>query len=69
VSSIPHLEGLTVNNLLNMAQQSEEVMSYLPNPRDWKKIDRQWLGDILNSIVPQELEQLISNSMHQRLSR
>ena len=50
MSAVPYYEGLTIDDFLHFAKKDANLLQYLPDERDWVKIDRQWLCDILYTL-------------------
>jgi len=48
---VPCYEGLNVERMLEMGQQYEEVRLHLPDERDIRRLPRQWIINIIYSIV------------------
>jgi hypothetical protein len=49
-SSVPVIEGLTIEALLKYAEASKTVKSYVPDLKDWVHVDRKWLCDIIYTV-------------------
>ena len=50
VASVPQIEGLTVEDILDMFKGNPDLLSHIPDERDWNHLDRKWLCDILYSL-------------------
>ena len=47
---MPQIEGLTVEDILEMYRGNIQILKYLPDERDWQHLDRKWLCDVLYSL-------------------
>jgi hypothetical protein len=56
VAAVPQIEGLTVEDMLDLAKNSPNVMKHIPDQRDWEHIDRKWLADVIYTVDRQKLE-------------
>lgn len=63
VSAVPHIEGLTIKDLLDYARTQPALLRYLPDEKDWVHIDRQWLCDVLYTLAPQEIQHMIDEAL------
>ena len=50
VAAVPQIEGLTVEDMLELAKTSPNALKHLPNERDWDGLNRKWLADILYTV-------------------
>jgi hypothetical protein len=50
VAAVPQIEGLTVEDMLELAKRHPNTMKHLPDERDWDHMDRKWLSDIMNTV-------------------
>ena len=41
------IPGLTVQDILRLAEESKRVRSYIPDIETWVHVDRKWLCDML----------------------
>ena len=56
VASVPQIEGLTVEDILEMSHSKSLILKYLPDERDWEHMDRKWLCDIMYSLNQKEFQ-------------
>ena len=49
--SVPQYEGLGIKQMLVEAQKYAIMEDYLPDEQDWKKIPRQWLINLIYTLV------------------
>jgi hypothetical protein len=50
VAAVPQIEGLTVDDILDLFRASNRLIRYLPDERDWLHTDRKWLCDVLYTL-------------------
>ena len=66
VAAVPQIEGLTVSDFLEYAKANANLLRYLPDPRDWVHIDKKWVCDLLYTLDPSGIQQMINDSMETR---
>ena len=49
--SVPMYNNLSIEEILTFAQGYDQVADYMPEERDMKKITRQFVIDIVNTVV------------------
>jgi hypothetical protein len=69
IAAVPQIEGLTVENMLELAKASQRVLIHLPDERDWDHMDRKWLGDILYTVEKGRFENAIKDAVKARKER
>ncbi len=69
VAAVPQIEGLTVEDMLELAKNSPNVMKHIPDQRDWEHIDRKWLADVIYTVDRQKLERQIKEAVKARKER
>ena len=50
MSAVPNYEGLTVDDFLRFAKKDAAILQYLPDEKDWLKIDKKWLCNVLYTL-------------------
>ena len=50
VAAVPQIEGLTIEDMLELAKTSQKAMRHLPEERDLDHIDRKRLSDVLYTV-------------------
>ena len=63
---MPHIEGLTVLDLLEYVKSKEQIKAYLPDENDWIHLDRSWLGDVMYTIDTQGMDDMINKAREKR---
>ena len=48
---VPHYESLSIIKILAESQRYPQVARYLPDPQDLARVNRQWLCNVINSVV------------------
>ncbi len=47
IASVPQIEGLTVEDILQVFLASPNLLKHLPDKREWVNLDHKWLCDVL----------------------
>ena len=63
---MPQIEGLTVSDFLEYAKTKRNMLAHLPDPRDWVHKDKKWVCDVLYTIDPQGIQDMINGCMETR---
>ena len=66
MSAVPQIEGLTTEDFLNYARRKPELMRCLPDERDWDKIDKKWVCDVLYTKDAAGIQNMIDRASMQR---
>ena len=66
VSAVPQIEGLTVQDFLQYAKKNQAFLKYLPDERDWVHLDRQWICDVMYTLDPDGVQNMINNALTNR---
>ena len=66
ISCAPHLEGLTIKEFLAFAKDRPHILEFLPDERDWVKVDHQWLCDIQYTQEKDSVQELIDGALRLR---
>jgi hypothetical protein len=69
IAAVPQIEGLTVEDMLDLAKTSNNALKHLPDERDWEGINRKWLADILFTIEKAKFEKAIKDAVKSRKER
>ena len=69
VAAVPQIEGLTVEDMMELAYTSQKAMRHLPIERDWDHMDRKWLSDVLYTVERVKFEQAIKDAVKARKER
>ncbi len=49
-ASVPQIEGLNVEDILEVFRASPNLLKYIPDEGDWVNLDRKWLCDVLYTL-------------------
>ena len=63
MAAVPQIEGLTVEDMLELAKTSPNALKHLPDERDWDGLNRKWVADILYTVERAKLEKLIKDAI------
>ena len=66
VSAIPQIEGLTVVDFLEFAKANPDMLRFLPDTRDWVHMDKKWICDVLFTLDPPGIQQMVNDCMETR---
>ncbi len=69
VAAVPQIEGLTVEDMLESTRGKQSVLRHLPDERDWDRIDRKWLGDVIFTIDRANFDRMIKKAVKERRER
>ena len=62
----PQYNGLAIKHILAIARSHPNVLQYLPDELDWHRLPRQWLINVLNTIIGREFADWVNNIIHKR---
>ena len=69
VAAVPQIEGLTVEDMLDLAKTSPNALRHIPDEKDWEGLSRKWLADILYTIERAKFERAIKDAVKARKDR
>jgi len=69
VAAVPHIEGLTVEDMLELAKRHPNTLKHLPDERDWDGLNRKWVADILFTVERAKFEKIIKDAVKARKER
>ena len=69
VIDLPHYNGLTTENLLNIRGDYPQLSEYFPEERDLPKIPRAWLANVIYTIVGDQFNQWVQERIRERNDR
>ena len=69
VAAVPQIEGLTVEDMLDLAKTSPNALRHIPDERDWEGLSRKWLADILYTIERAKFERAMKDAVKVRKDR
>ena len=59
VIKIPQYKGITVRDIIKFAKTKIDINSYLPDNEYLKEPNREWLWNVVNSLIPNEFQKYI----------
>jgi hypothetical protein len=69
VAAVPQIDGLTVEDMLDLAKKTPNTLKHLPDQRDWDHMDRKWLADILFTVDRVKFEKMLKDAVKERKER
>ena len=66
VIKVPHYKGLKVRDIVNFARTKVDITSYLPVYDYDKEPNREWIWNIVNSLIPNEFQKFIKQKEDER---
>ena len=66
VIKVPHYKGLKVRDIVNFARIKVDITSYLPVYDYDKEPNREWIWNIVNSLIPNEFQKFIKQKEDER---
>ena len=63
---VPMYKGLTIDNILAEGRKNPQVSSYLPDDKDIHRLPRQWLANVIYSIVGDSFGAWVSQHVKMR---
>jgi hypothetical protein len=63
---VPFYKNITIESMLEFAKQYEEVWKYLPEERDIGNLPRQWITDILASVIGKPFQDWVEEKIKER---
>ena len=69
MAAVPQIDGLTVEDMLDLAKKTPNTLKHLPDQRDWDHMDRKWLADILFTVDRVKFEKMTKDAVKERKER
>ena len=66
VLKVPHVKKLRVNDILSFPSNYVDINSYIPEYNYKKDPQREWLCNIVNTLINNEFKQFIANALRDR---
>ena len=63
---IPQYEGLSISNLMEYAREHQEVMHALPIEREIKKLSRQYIANVIFTLVGSDFQHWVDDRISKR---
>ncbi len=69
MAAVPQIEGLNVEDMLELAKTSPNALKHLPDERDWDGLNFKRVADILFSVERAKFEKIIKDAVKARKER
>ena len=69
VCSVPHLDGLKISQIIEFSRQHVNIEAYLPDYEYSKYPNRDWLWNVVNSLLDKKFQELIQNKIWERTKK
>ena len=66
VAKVPHTEKLRIRDILAFASKHIEIQSYIPEYEYNKQPHRDWLCNVINSLIPDKFKAFISQALNEK---
>ena len=66
VVKVPHYKGLTIHYILKFASRLINIADYIPEYEYSKEPSREWICNIINTLIPQEFKEYIDQKINER---
>jgi len=63
ITAIPHFEGLTVQDFLDYARKKPSLLKFLPDERDWERLEKHWICDLLYTLDEEGIQGMIDEAL------
>ena len=63
---VPQYKGLTIDTILDFGRKVDLVRHHLPDDRDIAKLPRQWIVNVIYSIVGDDFRRWVSDQIKDR---
>ena len=63
---VPFYEGLSIDEFLKEASKYEKVRDYMPEGPDLSRMNRQWIYNIVYTIVGQPIQDYVTHKVNER---
>ena len=63
---VPLYTGLSIENILEKCRSLDELPPYLPDERDLRKLPRQWIINVVYSVIGEPFRQWVSTTIKKR---
>ena len=63
---VPMYKGLTIDNILAEGRRNPEVNNYLPDEKDLHRLPRQWLANVIYTLVGEEFQNWVTECIRNR---
>ena len=63
VTKVPHYKNLTVSKILRFARSKGDINKYIPDYKYNKEPNREWLWNVINTLIPEEFSEFVSRNI------
>ena len=63
---VPLYKGLSIEELLKKAEETPSVFNYFPDRRDFARLPRQWISNVLYTVIGQPIADFVTKSIKER---
>ena len=63
---VPMYKGLTIDNILTEGRRSPAVSNYLPDEKDLHRLPRQWLANVIYTLVGESFQTWVTECIRSR---
>ena len=63
---VPLYKGLSIDDFLTKAEETPAVFAYFPDRRDFSRLPRQWIANVLFTILGQPIADFVNKSIKER---
>ena len=63
---VPMYKGLTIDNMLAEGRRSPAVNNYLPDEKDLHRLPRQWLANVIYTLVGERFQNWVTECIRNR---
>ena len=67
--NVPYYEGLSIEKLLEASQQYPIITDYLPDKRDIARLPRQWIVNLIYTLVGDDFKRWVAEKIRSRNDR
>jgi hypothetical protein len=69
VSSVPQYEGLALEDFIDYARAKPQLLKFLPDEKDWLKLDKKWICDVLYTLDTEGIQNMIDTAVARRRAK
>lgn len=66
---VPIYKGLSIDDLFKKADETPGVFDYFPERRDFSRLPRQWIANVLFTVVGKPIGDFVSKAIKERNDR
>ena len=66
---VPLYKGLSIDDFLTKAEETPAVFAYFPDRRDFSRLPRQWIANVLFTVLGQPIADFVNKSIKERNDR